>query len=559
MVLETNTSVLKLIIEDDEGRKTVVPFVRDEMTIGRQEGNTIRLTERNVSRRHARLMRQNGHVLIEDLGSYNGIRVNGDRIKGQVAIKDGDLVQIGDYDLAVQQELADAMANSTTIPLAAAPQRASGSQRTVASRPDSAATLPLMPTAEGPDASSSTSATMVDAKVQSTAVIRADQVQGKPRVVTDIDPAEAPRLVVLNTEHVGREFLCVRTELRIGRTDDNDFALDHRSLSRTHVKVVREDNGEWRVIDMQSANGLLVNGEPYAQVTLRSGDVLELGHVKLRFVGSGEAFTPPPQAETTEVPMPRPSRTGPMLGGLVALAVIVVGVGGYAIYKRLYVPEAGPSTKSTPPIARTPEAASRSPEALLADGEEAIAALDWLKAEALLKQSKLGRSQELLQALEEERPYRQALLQAREALAKGNHAEAARQLDAAGDTKLLKAQWEELDQKRAELVKKTLGSKVPQVSAEATPHLEAGRKLMEDRQWRQAIAPLSKCVKLDPRAYECFALLGSAYSRENDTDRGLEWYRRFLREAPHDHPRYAGVAKRIADYEEQMRARTRDR
>src|SRR6185503_15470220 len=49
--------VLKLIIEDDEGRKTVVPFVRDEITIGRQEGNTIRLTERNVSRRHARLVK----------------------------------------------------------------------------------------------------------------------------------------------------------------------------------------------------------------------------------------------------------------------------------------------------------------------------------------------------------------------------------------------------------------------------------------------------------------------------------------------------------------------
>ena len=38
---------MKLIIEDDEGRKTVVPFARDEISIGRLEGNTIRLTERN--------------------------------------------------------------------------------------------------------------------------------------------------------------------------------------------------------------------------------------------------------------------------------------------------------------------------------------------------------------------------------------------------------------------------------------------------------------------------------------------------------------------------------
>src|SRR3954462_12518621 len=101
---------MKLIIEDDEGRKTVVPFVRDEITIGREEGNTIRLTERNVSRRHARLVRQNGHVLVEDLGSYNGIKINGERIKGQVPVRDGDLIQIGDYDLAVQQEGAQTSA-----------------------------------------------------------------------------------------------------------------------------------------------------------------------------------------------------------------------------------------------------------------------------------------------------------------------------------------------------------------------------------------------------------------------------------------------------------------
>ncbi|HZA51226.1 MAG TPA: FHA domain-containing protein, partial [Myxococcaceae bacterium] len=94
--------MLKLIIEDDEGRKTVVPFIRDEITIGRQEGNTIRLTERNVSRRHARLFRQNGSILVEDLGSYNGVRVNGERVVGHAPIHDGDLIEIGDYDLELE-------------------------------------------------------------------------------------------------------------------------------------------------------------------------------------------------------------------------------------------------------------------------------------------------------------------------------------------------------------------------------------------------------------------------------------------------------------------------
>src|SRR5438270_10733959 len=111
---------MKLIIEDDEGRKTVVPLVREEITIGRQDGNTIRLTERNVSRRHARLVKDNGSLLIEDLGSYNGVRVNGEKIAGPTKIKEGDLVEIGDYDLGIQGKLDTPMAS----PPAAAPKPA---------------------------------------------------------------------------------------------------------------------------------------------------------------------------------------------------------------------------------------------------------------------------------------------------------------------------------------------------------------------------------------------------------------------------------------------------
>ena len=100
--------MLKLIIEDDEGRRSIVPFARDEISIGRQEGNAIRLSERNVSRRHARLRRSGSQILVEDLGSSYGVRINGKRIEGEVPFNVGDLLQIGDYDLIVQNEAAEA-------------------------------------------------------------------------------------------------------------------------------------------------------------------------------------------------------------------------------------------------------------------------------------------------------------------------------------------------------------------------------------------------------------------------------------------------------------------
>ena len=96
--------MFKLVIADDEGKTTVVPLVRDEITIGRREGNTIRLTERNISRKHAKLRKVDGSYVVEDLSSYNGVKVNGRRIGGEIAIKAGDQIAIGDYQLALQVE-----------------------------------------------------------------------------------------------------------------------------------------------------------------------------------------------------------------------------------------------------------------------------------------------------------------------------------------------------------------------------------------------------------------------------------------------------------------------
>src|SRR5512143_1478211 len=96
----------KLLIEDDEGKTVAVPLIREEITIGRVDGNTIRLTEQNVSRRHARLSLRNGVLSIEDLGSYNGTSLNGSALQGVATVKDGDVILIGDYRLGIHEEKA---------------------------------------------------------------------------------------------------------------------------------------------------------------------------------------------------------------------------------------------------------------------------------------------------------------------------------------------------------------------------------------------------------------------------------------------------------------------
>src|SRR5512147_1275794 len=93
---------MKLVIEDESGTRSVLPFATGELTVGRApEGNRFRLPDRDVSRRHARFLLVNGVAFVEDLGSLTGTRVNGEKIAARRKLRDGDLVEIGGYDLAV--------------------------------------------------------------------------------------------------------------------------------------------------------------------------------------------------------------------------------------------------------------------------------------------------------------------------------------------------------------------------------------------------------------------------------------------------------------------------
>jgi pSer/pThr/pTyr-binding forkhead associated (FHA) protein len=96
---------MKLVIEDDEGNRQEIPVDGlDEVTLGRAPGNTIQLTERNVSRQHARLYSQAGTLVVEDLHSANGILLNGRKVTEPRPLQDGDLLRIGDYGVVLQHD-----------------------------------------------------------------------------------------------------------------------------------------------------------------------------------------------------------------------------------------------------------------------------------------------------------------------------------------------------------------------------------------------------------------------------------------------------------------------
>jgi len=101
---------LQLVIVDDVGQQTVVRLPETiDISLGREPGNKIRLTQRDVSPRHARLGCQEGRCSIEDLDSDNGVRVGTRRIVKRAAVREEELVYIGSYTLFLSRRAAPAL------------------------------------------------------------------------------------------------------------------------------------------------------------------------------------------------------------------------------------------------------------------------------------------------------------------------------------------------------------------------------------------------------------------------------------------------------------------
>ncbi len=79
-----------------------------------------------------------------------------------------------------------------------------------------------------------------------------------------------------------REFEIIDNEVHMGRELDNTLRLPDPSISRHHC-VIRKVGGGFEIQDLQSSNGVLVNGNRVQASPLRDGDRITLGQVQLTF------------------------------------------------------------------------------------------------------------------------------------------------------------------------------------------------------------------------------------------------------------------------------------
>src|SRR5438067_7155964 len=230
-------------------------------TIGRQEGNDIVIDDARLSRQHARLELRDGILVVADLGSANGTRVNGRAVTGSQPLRPGDVLQMGQSTLRVE-------------PGGGAP----------AGSPDRAGGM----------------ATLVE-----------DLSTGPTQALA---ATRTPRLILQNGLNAGREYPLDRDSLTIGRQEGNAIALDDTQASRQHARLdVR--GGQISVTDLGSANGTRVNGERIGETrALRPGDMLQIGTSILK-LDAPPGAAPESAKDLVTAPPPPPPQPSPPYAG----------------------------------------------------------------------------------------------------------------------------------------------------------------------------------------------------------------------------------------------------
>lgn len=92
----------RVIISSPEGNRGILELTKPVVTVGRGNANDLVLNDSSVSRFHAVFKLQDNGVVIADRGSTNGVILNGQPIQEESHLKNGDIVQVGLYELRLE-------------------------------------------------------------------------------------------------------------------------------------------------------------------------------------------------------------------------------------------------------------------------------------------------------------------------------------------------------------------------------------------------------------------------------------------------------------------------
>ena len=105
-------ALVTLRVLDGADRGRIFENLPTPVTIGREEGNLVQLNDERISRFHLKIQEDDGHLVMTDLESTNGTKVNGESVQLWI-LRYGDLIHVGRTVLLFgsQEEVARRLAS----------------------------------------------------------------------------------------------------------------------------------------------------------------------------------------------------------------------------------------------------------------------------------------------------------------------------------------------------------------------------------------------------------------------------------------------------------------
>ena len=228
-------------------------LAQNTIWIGRETVCEIRFDPGDVmvSRKHASIRYEGDNYVLEDNKSFNGTLVNGQRISAATPLYDGDQIQLGTVG-PILKFIAPGRVAPVGGDLAG--------QRAIAINQDA-----------GPSASAIPVSSKTMALSGRDAAELLGSLQGK-------DTAEPQLLMSLGFGD--------KRELTIGRDQTSDIQLDGLQISNRHARLV-QSGGEVFVEDLNSTNGVYINGTRVTRQVVLPDDQVQIGTFLVRVDAHG--------------------------------------------------------------------------------------------------------------------------------------------------------------------------------------------------------------------------------------------------------------------------------
>lgn len=273
------------------GKTQEFDLSRGEVIIGRASDCGLTLDDLSISRYHAKITIGEMGLIIEDMQSSNGVMVNGRVVVDKIILRAGDEILLGNVKLSLS------------------------------AGEDEDRTVLFQPTEEGvvePPLTSEVSPTSYKFPNEATDVgeapklgVKKDVSFGKGLTPATEEPTKigtvseredtseeaTPKLFIFMEGESKKEYPLYREHINIGRAEESEVVIDHGSISRFHAKIIAS-GGSYTLVDLDSANGTLVNGIPITKVELKNWDEIYFGSVRAKFACKSQPETKSPQ--TTE-------------------------------------------------------------------------------------------------------------------------------------------------------------------------------------------------------------------------------------------------------------------